>query len=112
ALLTWPIASVSAKRTSMSRRWRNSPGRSRGSSGTATRRVVVDASPVSDTGGDWLVEMRPLRVTDARAMTGSLGAVAAGCHVAPAAPTRSRRVVEHAAARFVRADLDSVRVVP
>src|SRR5258706_8316891 len=39
ALLTWPIASVSAKRTSITRRWAKSPGRSRGSGGpvTATR---------------------------------------------------------------------------
>src|SRR5829696_1968105 len=40
ALLTCPIASVSANRTSTSRRQAKSPGRSRGSSGTSVREWI------------------------------------------------------------------------
>ena len=36
-MLAWPIASVSPNRTNTSRRWANSPGRSRGSAGTSIR---------------------------------------------------------------------------
>src|SRR5436190_12453489 len=122
ALLTWPIASVSAKRTSITFRWRNSPGRSRRSSGTGTRgSASPSARPAACTPSGMQARgfgvrglpracRRSRRCPDARAMACRLGAIATRGHIAPPPPAGGRVVVEGPATVVVGADPQPARV--